>query len=98
MGRDPQSDGRLAPRELPGALLADRDAALAQGLALARGEAIAALDGGMLRPAVDSLCLHGDSPGAAALAGDLRRTLLAAGLAVGPATPATGPSPPRDGF
>lgn len=92
------ADGRLAPRELPGALLADRDAALAQGLALAQGGAIAALDGGTLRPAVDSLCLHGDSPGASTLAADLRRALLAAGLSIGPASCRPADTPPRGDF
>lgn len=92
------ADGRLAPRDLSGALLGDFEAALARGLALARGEAIPTLDGAPLLLAVDSLCLHGDAPAAAALAAALRHALLAAGLRVGAATPLSAATPPRGGI
>lgn len=61
------ADGALLPRGEPGALL-EGDAAVAQAVALA--------------PAVRTLCVHSDSPGAAATARALRRGLEAAGFAV----------------
>ncbi|GAA4720648.1 5-oxoprolinase subunit PxpA [Nocardioides conyzicola] len=60
------ADGRLVPRSEPGALVTEEDRIVAQALALA--------------PTVDSLCLHGDSPGAVEHAAAVRRGLVAAGL------------------
>lgn len=60
-------DGRLVPRDQPGALLPAADAAR-QAVELARaGE-------------VRSICVHGDSPGAADLAEQVRASLVEAGL------------------
>jgi UPF0271 protein len=61
--------GRLIPRGEPGALL-DADAAVAQAVRIA----------GDYR----SLCIHGDSPGAAALAVRVRDALVAAGFELAP--------------
>jgi UPF0271 protein len=58
-------DGRLVPRSEPGALIEDEAAIVAQAL--------------MLAGTVDSVCLHGDSPGAVAHAVAVRRALEAAG-------------------
>ena len=58
--------GRLVPRSEPGALVTEEGAIVAQSLALAG--------------TVDSLCLHGDSPGAVAHAAAVRRALVGAGL------------------
>jgi UPF0271 protein len=58
-------EGRLLPRDRPGALLADEGEIAAQALALAGS--------------VDSLCVHGDSPGAVGHAVAVRRALEAAG-------------------
>ena len=58
----------------PGAVLGDPEEAAGQALSLARG-AIAASDGTVLTLWVDTLCIHGDSPGAVAIAQAVRRTL-----------------------
>jgi UPF0271 protein len=63
-------DGLLMPRSEPGAVLTDVDAVAAQALRLA--------------PQVDSLCLHGDSPGALDLARAVRAALADAGHHVTP--------------
>ncbi|HSM50238.1 MAG TPA: 5-oxoprolinase subunit PxpA [Thermoanaerobaculia bacterium] len=81
------SDGRLVPRERPGALLATLAESVAQALALARGEPIGAEGGAPIRLAVRTLCLHGDSPGAGVLVRELRRAFAEAGIAVRPALP-----------
>lgn len=80
------TSGELAPRHLPGALVEELAAAVGQGVALARREAVPALDGGSLRLDVESLCLHGDAPRAVALAVALRRALQDGGFDVRAAT------------
>ena len=47
----------------PGAVVSDPAAAAAQALSLARG-AVATSDGSVLTLWVDTLCVHGDTPGA----------------------------------
>ncbi len=56
---------RLVPRDEPGALIEDVDAIAAQAVDLA--------------PQVDSVCVHGDSPGAVEAARAVRRALTGAG-------------------
>jgi len=63
-----RADGQLVSRETPGALITDPALAAAQARALARGEVIPALDGGVLQIAADTLCLHSDTPGAQIIA------------------------------
>ena len=72
----------LVPRTEPNALLTSTDAVLAQVLRLAeRGELVAA-DGTVLKTEVDSVCLHGDTPGAVEHAREVRAALEAAGVPV----------------
>jgi UPF0271 protein len=59
-----QADGQLVSRETNGALVGAPDAAARQARALARGEAITALGGGVLRVRADTICLHSDTPNA----------------------------------
>jgi 5-oxoprolinase (ATP-hydrolysing) subunit A len=58
-------DGRLVPRDQPGAVLSDSDTIAANAVELARS--------------VDSVCVHGDSPGAVGHARAVRRALEGAG-------------------
>jgi len=74
-------DGSLVDRSDPRALVADPEEAAGQALSLARG-AIAAGDGTLLTLWVDTLCIHGDSPGAVAMAGSVRRMLEGSGIEV----------------
>jgi UPF0271 protein len=70
-----QSDGQLAPRRLPGAVHHEHQRILDQALAIARGEPFAAIDGKPLRLRADSLCVHGDNPGALSVLRRLRAHL-----------------------
>ncbi|WP_328539904.1 LamB/YcsF family protein [Streptomyces sp. NBC_00344] len=70
----------LVPRSLPGAVVHDPDAVLARALSMARDGSVTAITGERLQVRARSLCLHGDTPGAAALALRVRRELLAAGV------------------
>jgi 5-oxoprolinase (ATP-hydrolysing) subunit A len=74
-------DGGLVSRAEPGAVLADPAAAAAQALSLARG-AVVADDGCVLTLWVDTLCIHGDSPGAVAIATAVRTAMADVGITV----------------
>ena len=76
------ADGTLAPRGSPGAVLHDPDEVAARIVRLVREEKIAATDGSDLTLEADTVCLHGDAPGAALLASVVRRTLEEEGVAV----------------
>jgi 5-oxoprolinase (ATP-hydrolysing) subunit A len=82
-----RSDGTLVARSEPGAVLGDPEEAAGQALSLARG-AICASDGTLLTLWVDTLCVHGDSPGAVAMATAVRRVLEDSGMEVSAPAPA----------
>lgn len=63
-----RANGTLVPRGEPGAVIHDEDAIAAGVAALARD--------------ADTICLHGDTPGAARLAARVRAALAEAGIAV----------------
>lgn len=77
-------DGTLLPRGTSGALLSDPAAVAAQAVSIARDGCVRASDGSRLEVAAETLCLHGDSPGAPALAAAVRAALLAAGVSIQP--------------
>lgn len=77
-----EPDGTLRPRTLPGAMLLEPERAAAQALGFVQGGGVRATDGSFLDVAVDTLCIHGDSPGAVDIARAVRRALEQAGIAV----------------
>jgi UPF0271 protein len=72
--------GRLVPRTRPGAVHADPFVSVAQAVALARYGTVTASDGTTLHLPGESVCVHGDHPGAVALARQIRQTLVDAGV------------------
>jgi len=76
------ANGELAPRGAPGGVVSDVDAVLARAAAMVADQSVVAIDGTRVPLTVDTLCVHGDTPGAAELARRLRGTLLAAGITV----------------
>jgi len=74
-------DGGLVDRGTAGAVLSDPEEAAAQALSLARG-AVVASDGCVLTLWVDTLCVHGDSPAAVAIATAVRRAMVDARIDV----------------
>ncbi len=80
--RSYEPDGALTPRAQSGAVLHDPQQVSARMVRLAREGKIAATDGSELTLAADTICLHGDSPGAVVLAATVRRALEAEGVAV----------------
>lgn len=74
--------GSLTPRAQPGALIEDPDRAAAQILAFLDAGGIVTPSGAVLPAPLHSVCVHGDSPHAAAMAAALRARLEQAGHAV----------------
>jgi len=54
----------------------------ARAIRLAQAGEIVAIDGSVLRTEAKSLCIHGDTPGAVAIARAVRTALEGAGIAV----------------
>ncbi|NTU82049.1 MAG: LamB/YcsF family protein [Chloroflexales bacterium] len=75
------ADGTLLARGTPGALILDPAANLAQALNIVAGHTLSP-EGAYLPIAADTLCIHGDTPGAATRAAHLRRGLAEAGVTV----------------
>lgn len=75
-------DGTLVSRREPGAVLHDEAAVAANMVRLATEGVIAARDGSTLRTDAESICLHGDTAGAVAMAAAVRRELEAAGVGI----------------
>ena len=75
-------DGTLAPRERPGGMIEDAQAAVKQALAMIEEGIVISLNGRRVPVAADTLCLHGDQPGAAAFAAALRQAFKEKGIAV----------------
>jgi 5-oxoprolinase (ATP-hydrolysing) subunit A len=77
-----EADGTLRSRRLPGAVHRDPAIVAAQALAIARERSVRTLDGSLVSVEADTICIHGDTPGAPALARAVRDALEAAGVAV----------------
>ena len=77
-----ESDGTLRSRKRPGALHTDPLVAAKQALSFVHEGGVRAHDGSFLDLVVDTLCLHGDTPGAAAIAVAVRAALDEAGVKV----------------
>jgi UPF0271 protein len=77
-------DGTLLSRKLPGAVIHDAAQAAAQAVHMALYGEIRTIGGRILRRPVQTLCIHGDEPSAAAVAGAVRTALLGAGLRLAP--------------
>lgn len=75
-------DGTLADRSGPGAVISDPAAVAERAVELAVERQVRTVDGSYLEIDAHSICVHGDTPGALALATAVRRALEAAGVAV----------------
>jgi UPF0271 protein len=80
--RSYEADGSLTPRSLPGAMIEDADASLRQVLSMVQRGRVATRQGTEVEVRADTLCLHGDQPGAAQFAKKIRADLEAKGVAI----------------
>ncbi|GAA3192139.1 MULTISPECIES: LamB/YcsF family protein [Streptomyces] len=76
------AEGTLVPRGEPGAVVEDPEEVVRRSLGIARDAAVRSHDGTPVTVRARSLCLHGDTPGAAALARRVKAELAAAGVVV----------------
>lgn len=77
-----EPDGTLRSRRLDGAVHTDPKKAAAQAVSFVRDGGVRAFDGSFLRLEVDTLCLHGDTPGAPAIAAAVREAFAREGIEV----------------
>jgi UPF0271 protein len=77
-----RADGSLAPRGTPGAVLTDVAAVVQRAVDMATGQGVVSVDGTTIRVKADTICIHGDTPGAAVLARAVRSALTGAGIRV----------------
>jgi 5-oxoprolinase (ATP-hydrolysing) subunit A len=77
-----EADGSLRPRRLDGALLPGPEAAAAQAVSIVRDGVVRSHGGVDVPVRADTLCIHGDTPDAAAIAAAVREALRAAGVTV----------------
>ena len=75
-------DGTLAPRDQPGGMVTDADKSVAQALAMIEQGYVTSLSGKRVPVAAETLCIHGDQPGAAAFARALRRAFAERNITV----------------
>jgi UPF0271 protein len=75
-------DGTLWPRDRPGAMIEDAASAVKQALAMVEEGYVTSVSGKRVPVAADTLCLHGDQPGAAHFASLIRKEFSKRGLSV----------------
>ena len=72
--------GTLVSRSEPGAVLSDPDAVAQRVLTMVTDGTVRAVDGSTINVRADSICLHGDSPGAVAMATSVSNLLRTNGI------------------
>ncbi len=77
-----RADGSLVPRGEVGAVIEDEDEAVEQVLRMVNDGEVCAVDGGRVKIAADTLCLHGDGAHAVEFAQRIRTELDRAGVKV----------------
>ena len=76
------ANGTLVPRSQSNAVIHDADAAVAHAIRMVLEQHVTALDGAVVPVVAESICIHGDAPGAARFAQRIRSALDAAGVTV----------------
>jgi UPF0271 protein len=75
-------DGTLVSRREPGAVLHEVEDVVEHVLRLAGDGVVRATDGSLVPVKAESICLHGDTPGAVAMAAAVRAALVDAGIRI----------------
>jgi UPF0271 protein len=74
----------LTPRSVPGSVIHDVDTVVERAARMVREGRVRARNGADIELRVDTICVHGDTPGADRLAASLRAGLEGAGIRVMP--------------
>jgi UPF0271 protein len=78
------AEGHLVPRTQPGAVIHDADLIAERCVRFARTGEVESVDGTIVRISAQTICVHGDTPGAVAIAERVRAALLAEGVTLAP--------------
>ncbi len=79
-----RDDGTLVPRGQPGAVISDPEVVAARAASMIVGGTVETSSGAALEVSARSVCVHGDTPGAVALAAAVRDALEQAGVTLAP--------------
>jgi UPF0271 protein len=79
-----EADGSLRSRKLEGAVIHDPEAAAERAVRIACDGIVTAYTGEEVSLRVDTICVHGDTPGAVEIVRAIRRRLAEAGVEVAP--------------
>jgi len=77
-----QPDGSLTPRSRPGAVIHDPAAVVTRAVRMATEGIVLTPEGKEIALSIDTICVHGDTPGAAELTKRIRDALTTAGVDV----------------
>jgi UPF0271 protein len=77
-----EADGSLTSRRVPGSVIHDPARVVTRAVDMVTSGQVIATDGTLVPLRADTICLHGDTPGAAELARQMRAALASAGLTV----------------
>ncbi len=78
-----QPDGTLTPRSQPGAMIEEVEVSILQTLQMVKEGTVTASDGSKVKVRADTLCIHGDQPGAVTFAKSTREALTREGVTIG---------------
>jgi 5-oxoprolinase (ATP-hydrolysing) subunit A len=73
-------NGNLLSRKLEGAVIHDAEQAAERVLRMVETQAVETVSGKRIKVDIDTVCVHGDTPGAVAMARRVRETLVSAGV------------------
>jgi UPF0271 protein len=79
-----EDDGSLMSRRKPGSVLHDPAAIAARVVRMVQDGAVIAASGKVMKMRTDTVCIHGDTPGAVGIAQGVRQALKEAGIEVAP--------------
>jgi len=79
-----EDDGSLVSRKKPGAVLHDAKQIAQRVVRMVQDGAVVSVTGKVIKMRTDTVCIHGDTPGAVDIARGVRQALKDAGIAVAP--------------
>jgi len=79
-----QADGSLVPRSQPGAVLHDREEAIARTVRMVKEGTVTAVTGEEVPIRADTICVHGDNPSAVEFVKSIRAALEREGVSIAP--------------
>lgn len=77
-------DGSLVSRVIPGSVIHDRDKVVERAVRMASEGVVLGIDRSPIKLEIATICLHGDTEGAAQLATDIRQAIEAIGVRIAP--------------